>query len=164
MSKHEVPVDPRPTALDRAFQLAYVVAYRMMRTYWRVRRPLKHGTLVAIWHDDKVLLVRNSYIPYYSAPGGYLKRNEDARSAAVREVAEEIGLRVTPDQLKLGLEVTHEWEYRHDHVTVFTLEVAERPQIHVDHREVVEADWFTAEQVATLNVFPPLKRTIEAHP
>ena len=31
------------TALDRSFQLAYKVAYRMMRVYWGVRRPATHA-------------------------------------------------------------------------------------------------------------------------
>jgi 8-oxo-dGTP pyrophosphatase MutT (NUDIX family) len=162
MTSAVVPPEHGATPIDRAFQLAYSVAYRLMRSYWRVRHPVTHGTLVAIWNAGEVLLVRNSYIPYYSAPGGYVRRHEDPRSAAVREVAEEVGARVDPEQLRLGIEVTHEWEYRLDHVTVFTLDLPERPVIRVDHREVVEACWFTPAQAAQLDVFPPLRQVIEA--
>ena len=64
-----------------AFQFAYVCAYRLMRTYWRMRRPTTHGALVTLWHDDKLLLVRNSYVPYYSLPGGYVGKGESGRAA-----------------------------------------------------------------------------------
>lgn len=144
------------------FQLGYRTAYRLMRTYWMVRHPITHGTQVALWNAGEVLLVRNSYLAYYSAPGGYVRRHEQARDAAARELAEEVGIQVAPDRLRLDLEVTHEWEYRRDHCSVFSLELAERPAIHVDHREVVEANWFAPARAVALDVFPPLKKVIEA--
>ena len=76
--------------IDRLFRIVYICAYRMMRLYWAVRRPHTHGALVAIWHDGAILLARNSYLPYYSLPGGYVRRNEIARQAAIRELAEEL--------------------------------------------------------------------------
>jgi 8-oxo-dGTP pyrophosphatase MutT (NUDIX family) len=161
MSTHDVSRARGPTTVDRAFQLSYNIAYRLMRTYWRVKRPVTHGALVAIWHAGEVLLVRNSYVPYYSAPGGYVRKHEDARSAAVRELREEVGIHVAPEQLTLALEVTRPWEYKHDHVQIFDLTVSERPNIQVDHREVVDAAWFTPARAMKLDVFPPLKAVIE---
>ena len=150
----------RPTVVDLGFQAGYVCAYQLMRMYWRLRRPTTHGALVAIWVHGQVLLVRNSYVPYYSSPGGYLNQGETAREAAVRELREEVGIAVVPGQLEQALEVTHDWEGKHDHVVIFTLELEERPNIQVDHREVVEAFWFDPEQIAGENVFPPLKQAI----
>src|ERR1700712_627156 len=54
----------KPSFLDRLYQLGYFCAYRLMRTYWRIRHPTTNGALVAIWSSGKVLLVRNSYVPY----------------------------------------------------------------------------------------------------
>jgi 8-oxo-dGTP diphosphatase len=150
----------RPSFVDFAFQLAYVGAYKLARAYWRVRRPLTHGALVTLWCHGQVLLVRNSYVPYYSAPGGYLHRHELARHAAVRELREEVGIIASPDDLSQVLELTHDWDGRRDHVVIFSLELAERPIVQVDYREVVEAFWFEPEQVARCDVFPPLKRAI----
>lgn len=149
-----------PTPLDRGFQLAYVAAYQLMRTYWRVRRPVTHGALVALWNAGEVLLVRNSYLKYYSAPGGYVRRSEAAIDAAVRELREEVGITVSADQLRLALEVTHDWEFKHDHVCVFDLELPQRPVITVDQREVVEATWFKPSDAVKLPLFPPLKSVI----
>jgi len=149
------------TLVDRTFQLGYQVAYRLLRTYWRVRRPTTNGALVAIWSRGEVLLVRNSYVPYYSAPGGYVRPAESGRDAALRELAEEVGVTVRADQLELALDVTHEWEGKLDHVQIFNLNVDERPAVHIDHREVIEARWFRPTQVLQLeHVFPPLRRVI----
>jgi 8-oxo-dGTP pyrophosphatase MutT (NUDIX family) len=132
-----------------------------MRTYWRVRRPTTHGALVVLWHEGELLLVRNSYVGYYTLPGGYIHNGESSRDAAVRELSEEIGLRALPSELELALDTTHEWEGKHDHVEIFTLDVTARPKIQVDHREVVEAGWHAPARALQLNLFPPLRTVIE---
>lgn len=157
------PSQSAPTLVDRAFQLGYKVAYRLMRTAWRLTNPLTHGALVLIWSRGEVLLVRNSYVPYYSAPGGFVKPSEDARDAAKRELLEEVGLQVPSDALRLSLELTHPWEYKRDHVKVFELTLDERPVVNVDHREVVEAVWVAPQDALRMDVFPPLKRVIQEH-
>jgi ADP-ribose pyrophosphatase YjhB (NUDIX family) len=150
-----------PTFVDRGFQLAYVCAYRLMRTYWRLRHPTTHGSLVAIWNRGEVLLVRNSYVPYYGLPGGYVRRGESARDAAMRELFEEVGVSAKPEDLRLLLEETHEWEGKHDHVQIFALELPSRPTIAVDNREVVEASWWSPGRALSLDLFPPLRHVLE---
>jgi ADP-ribose pyrophosphatase YjhB (NUDIX family) len=149
-----------PTVVDRAFQLAYVCAYRLMRVYWKVRRPTTHGALVAVWQGGEVLLVKNSYVPYYTAPGGYVRSNESGRDAALRELREEVGVSVTPEKLKPALDETHDWEGKRDHVEIFNLDLDERPTVAVDHREVVAASWMRPETAIGLELFPPLRQVI----
>lgn len=131
-----------------------------MRVYWKMRRPKTHGALVAVWQGGEVLLVKNSYVPYYSAPGGYVRTNETGRDAAIRELREEVGVTVAPDRLEPALDETNEWEGKQDHVEIFNLELDERPEIAVDHREVVAASWFSPQRVSELEIFPPLRRVI----
>jgi 8-oxo-dGTP diphosphatase len=151
----------RPTVVDLGFRLAYRTAYQLMKTYWKVRRPTTHGTLVALWNQGEVLLVKNSYVGYYSLPGGYLHSGEQSRDAAVRELKEEIGLAVRPDQLEPALDVTQNWEGKIDRVEIWNLDTETRPPVHVDNREVIEAGWFTRERALKLNLYPPLRRVIE---
>jgi 8-oxo-dGTP diphosphatase len=147
--------------VDRGFQLAYVCAYQVMRAYWRVRHPTTHGTLVALWNRGEVLLVRNSYVPYYGLPGGYVRRGETPRQAALRELVEEVGISAQADELELVLDETNEWEGKHDHVQIFALDLTARPNVVVDHREVVEASWWSPERARSLDLFPPLRRVLE---
>lgn len=161
MTKEESTPKLEPTLVDRAFQLAYVAAYRMMRVYWKVRHPTTHGTLVAMWNGGDVLLVRNSYVPYYSLPGGYLRRGETPQQAALRELEEEVGVSANSEQLHLVLEETNDWEGKRDHVLIFSIELARRPAVAVDHREVIEASWWPPERALSVSLFPPLRRVIE---
>jgi ADP-ribose pyrophosphatase YjhB (NUDIX family) len=133
-----------------------------MRLYWRLTHPTTEGALVALWNRDEVLLVRNSYVPYYCVPGGYIRRGEAAADAVVRELAEEVGISASVADLQLVLDRTHEWEGKTDHVRIFSLDVATRPEVRVDHREVIEASWWPPEKALALTLFPPLRTVLEA--
>jgi len=87
--------------IDRAWRLAFQVGFRAMRFWWRVRRPNHDGALVAVWHGGRVLMVRQSYRQTWTFPGGSVEGGENAREAACRELAEEVGLRVEPHRLRL---------------------------------------------------------------
>jgi 8-oxo-dGTP diphosphatase len=147
--------------IDLLFRIAYRNAYRLMRIYWLVRRPDVHGALVAIWHEGKILLVQNSYVPYRSLPGGYVHARETARDAVLRELREETGMSASASELKPVIDEHHEWEGKREHIEIFDLDVTERPRIEVDNREVVEARFFSPEEALKLPLFPPIRRVIE---
>jgi 8-oxo-dGTP diphosphatase len=73
--------------------------YRRLPTFARravVRRLAPQFTVGAIClierPDGKVLLIRQSYRNHWGLPGGLLRRHESPEDAALREIAEEIGL------------------------------------------------------------------------
>jgi 8-oxo-dGTP pyrophosphatase MutT (NUDIX family) len=148
--------------LDRFYRLAYNGAYQMMRVYWAVRRPDTHGALVAIWHDGKILLVRNSYLKYYSLPGGYVRTGETGRQAAMRELLEEVGIGLTEDKFVPALDARLDWEGKRDHVEIFRVDLPYAPKIVIDNREVVAAQLYTPQEALKLDLFPPLRQHIEA--
>jgi len=147
--------------IDRFYRVAYKGAYRMMRVYWAVIRPQVHGALVAIWHNGEILLVKNSYVPYYSLPGGYVHRGETGRQAAIRELEEETGIRASASDLRLALDHQHEWEGKREHVEIFEIEVSTPPTIKVDNREVVEAKFLSPARALELDLFQPIRTVIE---
>jgi len=65
---------------------------------WLVRAIAPKYTVGAIClierADGRILLVRQSYRGEWGIPGGLVKRREDIALAAVREVFEEVGLRI----------------------------------------------------------------------
>ena len=68
-------------------------------------RQLKVGAAAVIERDGKLLLLQRTHKPFagcWNLPAGYAEADESPDQTAVREVFEEIGLRVEVDAL-LGL-------------------------------------------------------------
>ena len=150
------------TLVDRGFHLAYTVAYRLMRVYWKATQAHTHGALVALWHDGRILLIRNSYHDYYSLPGGYVHSGESGRRAAVRELKEEVGLVVDADRLEQVLDLQHVWEARRERLELYSLDCDVAPSVEIDRREVISAEYYSPEQALGLKLFPPIRRHIIA--
>lgn len=143
--------------IDRAWRLAFQVGFRAMRLWWRVRRPNHDGALVAVWHGGRVLMVRQSYRQTWTFPGGSMQPGENAREAACRELAEEVGLRVEPHRLRLVQDSLQDWEYRRDHVRIFELRLATEPALAIDNREIVAARFREPEALSRTPIPPHIR-------
>ena len=125
--------------IDWCWRVACRIGFRLMRLWWWLRRPDHHGALVAVWLDGRILVVRQSYRANPSWPGGGIRRGEDARHAARRELAEELGLMVECTDLVLVREMVVDWDFCRDHVRVFALHLRTEPRLRLDNREIVAA-------------------------
>jgi 8-oxo-dGTP diphosphatase len=148
---------------DWLFRLGYRCAFQALRIYWNVAHPATHGALVALWYRGEILLIQNSYVAFRSLPGGSLERHESARSAAVRELREEVGIAARAEDLVPVVDLVHEWEGKRDHVEIFQLELAAPPTIVMDNREVIAAGFHRPEAALALPLFPPVRLAIERH-
>jgi 8-oxo-dGTP diphosphatase len=92
------PPPPRPM---------YLLALRVFRRLPApVRRSLVRagtpgftvGAICLLERDDRILLLRQPHRDGWSLPGGLLDRGESAADAVVRELAEELGVRVQVGQ------------------------------------------------------------------
>ena len=121
----------------------YRLAAWLYETYRLIAKPRTHGALVALWHQRQVLLVAASYRNELSLPGGWINRGETARMAAQRELAEELGLQVEANELGEPWAFTERSARGVNTVTIFSVELAERPRLQVDGLEILSCLWLT---------------------
>lgn len=155
------PAMSAPTLVDRGFQLAFKIAHRMLRAYWRVRSPRTRGVLVAVWHGGELLIVKNSYREHYTLPGGYQRSGESYEQTGARELLEECGIRVSTDALRASYHGVHRFEFRKDDVTLLEVELERRPAVRIDNREVVWAGFKPPREVLAMPVVPHLIEYLE---
>lgn len=143
--------------INALIRAVYRVAHWGLRLLWFIRRPETAGALVAVWHHGRVLLVKNSYRPQLTLPGGYIRPREDRRTAAARELREEVGIHVQPKRLVHAYHGTHVFEHRQDTLDIYELDVEAEPDVRVDGREVVQAEFHTPDEALRLEIVPHLK-------
>lgn len=148
-------------AADCLYRGLYRTGFRLALVYWRLRRPKHRGALVAIWADQRLLVVRQSYRRALSFPGGGVHSGEQPREAALRELAEELDLRVDPASLRQVYETTGLFDGRRDTVSFFELHLAGEPAIKPDNREIVAAEFLDSASVENSAVSGPVARYLE---
>ncbi|MEM6297024.1 MAG: NUDIX domain-containing protein [Myxococcota bacterium] len=149
-------------AVDLGFRTAYRTAHRMLRAYWSVRKPQTHGALIAAWFDGQILIVKNSYRREYTLPGGYVRSGESPEQGAARELREEVGVQVSPSDLRLAYSDTKLYENRRDHVTICEVQLEHAIELAVDNREVVWAGFRRPSEVIALPIVPHLREYLRA--
>jgi 8-oxo-dGTP pyrophosphatase MutT (NUDIX family) len=142
---------------DALTRVAYRGAYSLAMAYWFVRRPDTFGVFVAVWCQQRVLLLQNSYKRDFSMPGGGAHRGESHEQTGARELREEVGLTVEPSRLRPAFDVTDSWEYTRDHVHFLELEVDTEPRLQLDRREVVWAAFIDRDAALQLPVSPTVR-------
>jgi 8-oxo-dGTP diphosphatase len=150
--------------VDAGHRLAYRLGFPVMRLWWFLRRPDQHGAMVAVWHEGRLLVLRQSYRDTLEFPGGGVGRDETPRACACRELAEEVGIAVPPDALVLEREIMLLRDHRRDHVTVFALRLGEPPALRLDRREIVAAVFMTPAAALAAPLSPFARAYLEAAP
>ncbi len=144
------------TIVDSCYRLAYKVAYPCLVIALKVFRLPVRGVFVYIWHDRRLLIVKNSYKRRYSLPGGLLKRGEDPLDGAIRETAEEVGIHLDRGALQLRDRVVDEHGAR---ASVVEVHLRDEPAISIDQREIVWAGFLPLHEVGQL----PLNHQVAAY-
>lgn len=142
---------------DALIRLFLKLAYKAVTLLWYFTRPTINGVFIAVWHKDKILIVKNSYRKWYIVPCGGIKRNEDRKQAAVRELYEEVGITADPEALRYAGNFAERYKYALDNGFFYEIALTVMPEIKIDNREVVWARFMKPEQAFEL-VLNPLVR------
>jgi 8-oxo-dGTP pyrophosphatase MutT (NUDIX family) len=140
----------------------YWFAAVIYEIYRLLFKPHTHGALVALWHQDQVLLVKTSYRRSWSLPGGGIQGGESAAQAACRELFEELGFHVLQEQLSTAWTITETSSGGLNTVSIFTLTVYERPELEIDNMEIVASLWLSREEALAKHLPSHLRLYLEA--
>lgn len=145
---------------DKVFQWVFRLGYPLMCVVWRWVGFMSHIVHVAVWVDGKVLLVKNSYRSQYGLPGGDIHKKETPVFAASRELREETGVNVSHTQLTCVLKLNEDeaWRSAPKRNEIFECRLESKPNISVDNREVIHADFYTLDAALSLPL-PEVTRT-----
>ena len=146
---------------DRVWQWIYKIAYRVLVCFWFVFRPKSRGVYVAVWYKDEVLLIRNSYRPDRTFPGGGIRWKEAVDRAAARELSEEVGIHVRPGDLRLVGEFFVYHDFTRDAISLFEIRLPVRPRFRTDNREVVWAEFMPLPEALGFSLFPLVRAYLE---
>jgi NAD+ diphosphatase len=101
--------------------------------------------IVAILHEDKILLAHNSNFPgsWYSLVAGYADVGESLEETVAREVREEVGLEVK----NIRYYKSQPWPFSGSMMIGFFAEAVAPDAISVDNKEITHAEWFRRGQL-----------------
>jgi 8-oxo-dGTP pyrophosphatase MutT (NUDIX family) len=91
--------------------------YLGYKIYCFIFRPVRMGVRVLMTQENKVWLVRHTYLPGWFMPGGGLKRSESLDQAARREAYEELGAELA--EMTLVGAFTNYLQWKTDHTILF---------------------------------------------
>ena len=146
---------------DTAFHLFYKLVHAGLIAFSFVFRPAVRGVNVVLRQGQHFLLVKNSYRKRLSFPGGYVKSGESPKDAAVREVAEEMGLAISPNQLKHARQYRLAVHFKRETIDIYEMEIGRKTTFTIDNREVVWAGFMTTETALANVLCAPAKYYLE---
>lgn len=122
----------------------YKITYPFIRLYWKIFKPKIYGSRAIILHEDKVLLVKNVNVNYWSLPGGKINLGENPEQCILRELEEELSLNGIRVDYKLG-EYISKKEGKKDTVYIFVVNLSY--STFEKQWELEDAKWFNLEKL-----------------
>ena len=117
---------------------------RAFHLYWRMARGMTLGVRgVVLDGDDKVFLVRHSYVAGWHLPGGGVEVGETFLEALRRELVEEGRIELTGEPALHGLFFNGHISCR-DHVAVYIVRQFRQDRLPKPNHEIVECGFYAA--------------------
>jgi ADP-ribose pyrophosphatase YjhB (NUDIX family) len=120
------------------------VLRRVFHLYWLFARGMTLGVrAVVLDGDNRVFLVKHSYVTGWHLPGGGVEVGETFRDALRRELAEEGRIELSGEPVLHGL-FFNSHVSRRDHVAVYLIRHFRQDRLPEPNREIVASGFFAA--------------------
>jgi ADP-ribose pyrophosphatase YjhB (NUDIX family) len=130
---------------DRPRSIKERLILRLFHLFFLLTRPMTLGVrAIVIDAEDRVFLVRHTYIPGWHLPGGGVEAGETFVASLARELAEE-GNIVMEEEPRLHGVFFNKAISRRDHVAVYLLRRFRQTGPRLPDREIAEAGFFARE-------------------
>jgi ADP-ribose pyrophosphatase YjhB (NUDIX family) len=130
-----------PHRIRRSFEPAL---RRVFHLYWRFARGMTLGVrAVVLDGDNRVFLVKHSYVSGWHLPGGGVEVGETFRDALQRELMEEGRIEVVAEPRLLGIFFNNHVS-RRDHVAVYVIYQFRQDRMPEPNREIIACGFFNA--------------------
>jgi 8-oxo-dGTP pyrophosphatase MutT (NUDIX family) len=117
---------------------------RIFHLYWRFARGMTLGVrCVVLDGDNRVFLVKHSYVAGWHLPGGGVEVGETFRDALSRELMEEGQIELSGEPVLHGL-FFNSHVSRRDHVAVYIVRNYRQDRLPEPNREIVACGFFGA--------------------
>lgn len=108
----------------------------------------KPRVYVLLCHRDQILLVKNWFgSGIWSLPGGGLKRSENNETAAIREISEEVGIKLSSQDLKFLTNGNHRRQKGLKQYALFYVALKSKPEVIINGVEITEAKWISIDDL-----------------
>lgn len=130
-------------------KISYIIGYPGIRVWlWR-----SHRVYIVLQVNNTILVTKNwlGLHKKWRLPGGGMHDSEDEITALLREVNEELGIQLHPEQLRALTQAPIKTK-RGYHFSLYHLVLAQKPALHTNTAEIVATDWLPLDEIIHLSV------------
>ena len=136
------------------------IVRRLLQRYWRWQRGLTLGARgIVIDGQGRFLLVRHTYVPGWSFPGGGVEFGETVVGALERELAEETNILLNGQPELFGIYSNASF-FPGDHVALFVVRNWHQPQMPEPNHEISGIGFFASSDLPP-DTTPGTRRRID---